>query len=42
MNENEARIEEEKRRMEAECGGTYAHRKTTMKRIFFFSSLFFS
>jgi hypothetical protein len=43
MNENEMgeeeEEEEEKRRMDVECGGTYVHRTTTMKRIFV---LFFS
>jgi hypothetical protein len=43
MNESETRTEEEeeKRRMDAEGDGTYAHRTTTMKRIFLLL-LFFS
>jgi hypothetical protein len=32
---NETREEEEKRRIDAEGGGTYAHGTTTMRRIFF-------
>jgi hypothetical protein len=39
MNENEMREEEEKRKIDAEGGGTYAHRTTTIKRKNF---LFFS
>jgi len=45
MNENEMgeeeeeEEEEEKRRMDVECGGTYVHRTTTMKRILFSFSL---
>jgi hypothetical protein len=39
MNENETREEEERRRIDAEGGNTYAHLTTTIKRIF---SLFLS